>query len=172
MTREEACNKFYKVIVKYCYYRTSKNMSDAEDVAGDVFLKLGKEWNSMDSHEENRGLAWLHSVADYKIQELYRKNYKNQNMTIPLHTREGDDYELPDESVDGYEENRKYENYISQIKERLTEEEWRLFELSAINQKAYKEIGEILQISEAAVKMRRQRLNLKLKPILIKLFHG
>lgn len=38
MTFEEACYSFYEDIIKYCYYRTSKNKPDTHLITNPAFL--------------------------------------------------------------------------------------------------------------------------------------
>ena len=170
MTIEEVCNSFYTQIVKYCYYRTSKNRSDAEDIAGEVFLRLGKKWDTLDSHDENRVLGWLYSTANKVMLEQHRDKLTQETLTSSLTTNNGADIDLPDESVDGYEENHKFENYISQIKDELCAKDFEFFEYIVIQKLPYKDVGQKFRISESAAKMRWQRLKRKLMPILDHIF--
>ena len=78
MTLEEACNSFYEDIIKYCYYRTSKNKPDAEDITGEVFLRLGKKWDTLENYDKNRVLGWLYSTAENVILEFDRFNYRRE----------------------------------------------------------------------------------------------
>lgn len=170
MTLEEACNSFYEDIIKYCYYRTSKNKPDAEDIAGEVFLRLGKKWDTLENYDKNRVLGWLYNTAENVILEYQRKQIIQNDLTVSITDENGIDDEFADESIDGYEENIKFEHYISQIKKELSHEEFEFFNYVIIQNLPYKDVGQKLHISESAVKMRRRRLSRKLIPILDKLF--
>lgn len=172
MTLEEVGNSFYTRIVKYCYYRTSKNRADAEDIAGEVFLRLGQKWDNLKDYDENRILGWLYGTANKVMLEQHKIKLTQEAVTSSLTANNGADIELPDETVDGYEENRKFENYISQIKEELCAKDFEFFEYIVIQKLPYKDVGQKFSISESAAKMRWQRLKGKLKPILDHIFGG
>lgn len=171
MTYEEACNRFYKSIVNYCIHSTSKDKYYAEVAADKVFDSLKEKWDSFTNHDENTIRVWLYRTANNKLLETYREIKKEQKATVDLAAWEQSASELPDDSVDGYEENRKYEAYISDVRARLEGSELELFDLKVVQDKSLKEIASILNTTEAAAKMRWMRLRRKLKEIVYRVMN-
>ena len=96
MTLEEVGNSFYARIVKYCYYRTSKNRADAEDIAGEVFLRLGQKWDTLKNYDGNIILGWLYGTANKVMLEQHKIKLTQEAMTLSLTANNGADIELPD----------------------------------------------------------------------------
>jgi RNA polymerase sigma-70 factor (ECF subfamily) len=166
MTYDEACNKFFDRIAKYCIHNTSKDRTYAEDTAVEVFVLLKNKWDELKSHEENAILVWLYSAANKMLHQTYRSIKKELSVTVFLSDLEPTGFEIPDESIDGYDENRKFEKYLSDIRARLEGSDLELFDLKVVHKKRYSEIAKELQISESAVKMRYMRLRRNIKEML------
>jgi len=72
--------EYFDKIARYAYLRIG-NRADAEDIAGDVFLKALK---SLKSYKE-RGIpmqAWLYKIAHNLVVDYFRKMNKQNTVTI------------------------------------------------------------------------------------------
>ena len=172
MTFEQAFERFYSNIVSYCQHYTNRDRYTAEDIASEVFITLQEKWKTLNSQEEPVILVWLVKTAKLKILEFLRSQPPD---TIPYE----DDYAqnmiakriLEEASVPNKtEEDLKLEAYKNTIRAYLKKkEELEIFEYRMNEKLKYKEIALMLNISEAAVKMRCYRLQEKLRPFVEKL---
>lgn len=171
MTYEDAYREYFSVIVKYCAYQVDNNISYAEDIASETFLTLYKKWNNLNSHDPRAIIAWLYRTATYKVKEHYRScppehvNIDDKKMENLIEKR------LMENAfeTDAYEEFKKYDQYVSKIKSMLKEKERLLFEYVIVKEYSYRQIARELKMSEAAVKMRWYRLQVKIHPHVMKL---
>ncbi len=80
-------DEYYEKIARYIFVRTS-NRAEAEDLAGEVFLKA---LESLDSYRE-RGIpmqAWLFKIAHNLVVDYVRKVSKRRDLSL-------DNVEIPD----------------------------------------------------------------------------
>lgn len=152
--------KYYEQILRFVYQRlTSKD--DAYDVTQQVFIQA---MVSLPKYEM-RGLpfsSWLYRIAINELNQLFRKEKKTrgincsevylkdiaQEMEQPLHIA--------------------HEQAVVEAMTHLEEEDFQLVEMRFFEKRPFKEIGEILGMSEAATKMKLYRILDKLKPIISK----
>ncbi len=138
-------------------------MMNCEDEIDDV---IGETYLALCEHTEKNGLpnnptAWLYSVLNRRINEKFRKLYKEKNNRIHI----DDIYELPFE-IDFDEEMLK-KIPIDKLKKtlfsELSEQDLELYEYIYIKNLKYKQIAKKENISESAVKQRHYRLCNKIK---------
>jgi RNA polymerase sigma-70 factor (ECF subfamily) len=152
--------KYYEQILRFVYQRlTSKD--DAYDVTQQVFIQA---MVSLPKYEM-RGLpfsSWLYRIAINELNQLFRKEKKTrgincseaylkdiaQEIEQPLHIA--------------------HEQAVVQAMAHLEEEDFQLVEMRFFEKRPFKEISEILGMSEAATKMKLYRILDKLKPIISK----
>ena len=77
MTFDEAYERFYASVQRYCYYRNGRNLYYAQEAASEAFLVLLQKWEKIRSHEEKYIASWLFGTAKNKMKEIHRKSPQN-----------------------------------------------------------------------------------------------
>lgn len=166
MIYDEIYEKFYPVIVKYSFLRL-KDEYYAEEISNETFALLWQRWDTMDFITENMLLSWLYKVAGKKMKEHRRKNpynyipIDNSNIrnTPDIHTA------IEYEEIDAAHEDKKYHEYMSEVRKQLPPQDLILFDKVVIQALPYKQIALELDTTVAAIKMRWLRLKTRLRKI-------
>ncbi len=153
-------DKYYKQIFNYVYQRMDSKDS-AFDVTGQVFLKALTNLQKY----QFKGVpfaSWLYRIAHNEMMQLYRtqKNKRAVNADV------GDLRHLCEEKDEPF-----FEEYIPVIKNlilNLNADELNLVEMRFFEKRPFKEIAEILDITEVNAKVRMYRIIEKLKKSLQK----
>jgi RNA polymerase sigma-70 factor, ECF subfamily len=154
-------NKYYKQIFNYVHQRMDSK-DTAFDVTAQVFLKaltnLGKY--------QYRGVpfsSWLYRIAHNEVMQLFRTEKNNKAINADI----SDLRFICEENETPF-----FEEYIPALKkliQELNSEDLQLVELRFFEKRPFKEIAEILDITEVNAKVRMYRLIEKLKKALMKL---
>lgn len=152
--------KYYAAILRFVYQRTV-SIDDARDITQQVFLQAMIHLPKY----EHRGFpfsSWLYRIAINELNQIFRKNEKQRGINL-------EEKHLKDvmEEMD-YSTATADETALLDVLTTLPEEDFILIEMRFFEKRAFKEIAEILQSNEAAVKMRLYRILEKLKPELQK----
>ena len=158
--------KYFEQIYKFVYRRVN-DYETADDVTSLVFIKaLGN------IHKyEFKGVpfsSWLYRIASNEINQYFRNKQKEERI-VTFHTESVPDImtELEfDEPVDDPVE------AIAAVFERLESEDVEILELRFFENRSFKEIGEILGISDGNAKIKTYRVLKKAKGILIQNIKG
>ncbi|HET6993177.1 MAG TPA: sigma-70 family RNA polymerase sigma factor [Bacteroidia bacterium] len=152
-------NKYYERIFLYVWQRVD-DKELAFDVTSQVFLKA-----MMNLHKyEFKGVpfaSWLYRIAKSEVYTAFRQQQAKRTVNI-------DTSGLGD-MMDDMEED-KYAPYIDIIKEAVTdleEDDMQFIEMRFFEKRAFKEIAEILGITENNAKVKTYRILEKLKKILL-----
>lgn len=153
--------KYYKQIFNYVYQRMDSK-DEAFDITAQVFLKALSNLNRY----EHKGVpfgSWLYRIAHNEIMQLFRtqKNKRAVNADI------GDLRFIHEETQEPF-----FEEYIPAIKKLILElnnDELQLVEMRFFEKRPFKEIAEILNITEVNAKVRMHRTIEKLKKSLSKI---
>ena len=158
---EPLYNKYYEQIFRYIYQRMD-DKELAHDITSQVFLKA---MNNIQKYEY-RGVpfaSWLYRIAKSELYQSFRDekatrtiNVDTSNLSIMI-----DDIE-----EDASEENRAV--LLSAIKE-LNEEEVQIIELRYFEKRSFKEIGDMLEITENNAKVKAHRVVQKMKKLFNKI---
>ncbi len=147
--------KYYKAILSYLYQRmNSKDL--AFDTTSQVFLKALSNLKKY----EFRGVpfsSWLYRIAHNEMIHVFRKQKEQRVINADIN-----DLKFI------CEENKEifFEEYIPALKtliSQLNEKELQLVEMRYFEKRAFKEIAEILDITEINAKVRMFRIIEKLK---------
>jgi RNA polymerase sigma-70 factor (ECF subfamily) len=152
--------KYYAQILKFVYQRVTTK-DDAYDITQQVFLQA---MLSLDKYEL-RGFpfsSWLYRIAINELNQAFRKNEKQRGINLEEHHLKDIAQEMNETSAD------EKENILLEALTGLEEDDFQLVEMRFFEKRAFKEIGEILNITEANAKMKLYRILDKLKPILEK----
>lgn len=152
---------YYDDIYRFCFSRL--NDGDASsDVTQDVFLLFQENYKGM--NDENIK-SWLFSVANNKIKEKFREIARREKELIfgaVFGETKGNEesYEIQEDSIIS---DKEIEEKKRSILASLTEKELELFELVYVKHLEYKELSELLKISETNLRTRISRLKAKIK---------
>lgn len=137
-------SEYYDKIARYVFVRLG-NRSDAEDIAGEVFLKA---LASLDSYKE-RGVpmqSWLFRIAHNLVIDHRRKEFKKE--TVPLDTVQmADDADIQEMVETGVEYER-----VSRALGQLTPEQRQVIELRFFGGLTSEETGQVLNKKSGAVR--------------------
>ncbi len=152
---EPLYNKYYEQIFRYIYQR----MDDKElafDVTSQVFLKA---LNNIHRYEY-RGVpfaSWLYRIAKSELYQSFRDKKARRTVNVEsMHIFEM----IEDWEEDKTEENRKI--LLDAIKT-LKEDEVQMVEMRFFEKRSFREIGEILEITENNAKVKAHRVIKKLR---------
>ena len=153
--------KYFDQIFIFIYKKT-RNEELTGDLTSQVFLKAILNINKY----EDRGYpfsSWLYMIASNEVNLHYRKIKKINEIEI----QEKDVVHLLDEfkSMNTIEHQEKLIDAMNKLSEKDTE----IIYLRYFEKKSFKEIGEILQISHGAAKIKLYRSVEKLKTLFNKL---
>ncbi len=151
-------NEYYDKIARYASVHIG-NRTDAEDIAGDVFLKA---LDSLESYEE-RGLpmqAWLFKIAHNQVVDHLRKASKRKTVDIDSVIIESD---KDPEAI--AEVNIEIER-VKKAMEQLTREQREVLSLRFFGEFTSKETGGILSKTDGAVREMQRAATEKLRSIL------
>ncbi len=137
-------DEYFDRIARYAYVHIG-DKSDAEDLAGEVFLKALK---SLDSYQE-RGVpmqAWLFKIAHNLVVDYLRKKTKIRMDPI--------EEDLPQTGEDPARiaETRVQMESVNKAMERLTSEQRQVITLRFQGGLSSKEVAEIMKKSDGAVR--------------------
>ena len=154
-------NRYYESIFRFIFKRTVNETLSA-DLTSETFLKA---MNKLDKYVF-KGVpfsAWLFRIASNEIAQYFRKNKKIRIVAIEERTA----HNLADE----YEDREDLDINIKLLKnviQELTPAEVELLELRFFEKRPFKEIANILDITENNAKVKVYRLLQKMKKRFVK----
>ena len=134
--------------------------ADASDLTSQVFLKALLHINKY----EFRGYPfslWLYKIALNEVNQFYRKNKNKRTINID----ENDIKNIIEEAETNFD-NEKREKLLKALGS-LNEEKLLLIEMRYFEKRAFKEIAEILNITENNAKVRTYRVLEEMKKIML-----
>lgn len=153
--------KYYKAIFLFVLHRTADKETSA-DITSQVFLKA---LVGMDKFEF-RGLpfsSWLYRIAINECNSFFRRN-SNTRTVVLEHFHSERFYE----EMFGENPAEDLKHKLPFILQKLKPGELQLIELRFLEGRAFKEIAEIINISETYAKVRTYRILDKMKKLFIK----
>ncbi|MCW3076573.1 MAG: rpoE [Bacteroidetes bacterium] len=154
-------DKYYKQIFNYLYQRM-EDKDSAFDITGQVFLKALINLNTY----QFKGVpfaSWLYRIAYNEMMQLFRSQKDKRAVNADI----GDLRFICEENEEPF-----FEEYIPVIKRlilQLDNDDLQMVEMRFFEKRPFKEIAEILDITEVNAKVRMYRIIEKLKKSLSKL---
>ena len=148
--------KYYKTIFLYLF-RKVNDMDIAGDLCSEVFSKALSTIHSY----EYKGVpysAWLYRIAANEANMHFRKSNKRETICIDdtsIHLLNEDLQEINDENV--------YIKFLPQCMEKLKPDEVALIQWRFFENKAFKEVGEIMNMTENNAKVKTYRILEKIR---------
>ena len=154
---EPLYNKYYEQILRYIYQRID-DKETAYDIASQVFLKA---LNNIHKYEY-RGVpfaSWLYRIAKSELYQSFRDKKARRTVNV--------DTSNLSEMIDEMEEDTSDDNrkVLIHLIKKLKEEEVQMVELRFFEKRSFKEIGEILDITENNAKVKSHRVINKMKKL-------
>jgi RNA polymerase sigma-70 factor (ECF subfamily) len=151
---------YYDKIARYAYTRIG-NRSEAEDIAGEVFLKA---LDSLGSYTE-RGIpmkAWLYRIAHNLVVDYLRKGAKRK--TVPI---DGVQIEADTDPVATAERNIEL-GRVEEAMKHITKEQREVLRLRFFGGLTSKEVGSLVNKSDGAVREMQRAALESLRKLLVK----
>lgn len=150
--------RYYEQIFRFIYQRTADEEVTG-DLASQTFLKSFENIGTY-SHRGVPFSAWLYKIALNEVNQFFRKSNKNRVVTLE----------------DNYVNNLKYEfdnkeeleiniAMLAKVIQKLKPDEITLIELRYFEERPFKEIADILGITETNAKVKVHRLIQKMKDL-------
>lgn len=155
---KEAFGKLYQMYVeklyRFVFFRVGQKREVAEDIVSEVFMKA---WEKLDSFKDGSFQAWLYMIARNKVVDYYRAHVPSSDLTEHI---EGD-HNVEEKVLQTLEIER-----IKQALTKLTPEQQELIVLKFIEDMDNREIAQILEKKEDAVRAMQYRAIKELRVIL------
>lgn len=148
-------NKYYEQIFRFVYQRLD-DQDTAYDITAQVFLKAMTNLKRY----EFRGVpfsSWLYRIAQAELAQCFRKNKGQRTINV----ESTDIYQIIDEIE--HDRLAEYHDQLVACLAELPEEDLQLVEMRYFEKRPFKEIAEILDITENNAKVKLYRLLDKLK---------
>jgi RNA polymerase sigma-70 factor (ECF subfamily) len=152
-------DEYYDKIARYAYARIG-NKAEAEDIAGEVFLRA---LDSLKSYEE-RGLpmqAWLFRIAHNMVVDYYRRMPQRPMLAVNERSLESGDnpISIAERSIEMQR--------VRQAMQQLSQDQRDVVELRFFGGLTSKEAGVVLNKSDGAVREMQRAAVEKLRKILL-----
>jgi len=155
---EPLYRRYFEPIFRFIYQRLD-DQNTAKDLAQQTFIKAMEK---LDRYEE-RGLpfsSWLYRIALNELNQHFRDHSKDRCLNLES---AGLDTLMEEMNEDRYE---PYIEKLVEVMDQLEPENQALLEMRFFEKRSFKEIGEILELTENNAKVRLYRLLDKLKLII------
>ena len=165
-------NKYLDRIVRFINVQFHVDAEASKDIAHETFKTMWEKRGELYDDDEKKMLSWLYKTAKMKYCEYNRCNAKLQ---IDF---DSDPEAIPNDFSAEYEDllhiegfnsvEEKYQSYLSEVKDSLSEKELEMFNLVVEMKLDPKDAAAALNISDVNFRVRWHRLRNKLKPIVKK----
>lgn len=158
---KDAFGQIYKIyfqkIYRYCRINL-RNEAEAQDLAQETFLKAWRSLATFSTYNGSSVQAFLFKIAKNAIIDLSRKKRE-----LPLDTA------LEVESGDNFEEDLDRKNDVETVQKalsKLQEDEKQMVILRFFEEMSHRDIAEVLNSNEGAIRVKLHRILKKLKGII------
>lgn len=159
----------YRGLVLYYLNKRLSYLSieDKEDLAIDFLGKISGKLNLYDK-EKSLFRTWMtNCIINFIIEYKNKKSTREKNITDSITVNNSNDeyYDIPISSDDDILKTVSYINIIKLIKEKLSDNDWKIFELHFLQGYTQAETGERLGLREDTMWFRIKRIREKLDGI-------
>jgi RNA polymerase sigma-70 factor (ECF subfamily) len=148
--------RYFEQVFRFIFHRTADEAL-AADICSQVFLKAMQRLDSY-SFQGLPLSAWLYRIAQNEIRQYYRAANKNRVVSA----EDAQLHHLAEEVEEGTDAAQLHQALLIALDE-LDPADMELVEMRFFEERPFKEIAEILGISEANAKMRTYRILEKMK---------
>ncbi|MEM1119871.1 MAG: sigma-70 family RNA polymerase sigma factor [Bacteroidota bacterium] len=156
-------DRYYEPIFRFIYRRTADE-SLAADLCSEVFFKALQKLNNY----QFKGVpfsAWLYRIASNEITQHFRQTQKRRVVSVETNALPDLKAEMGD--LDNFDTPQLEVSLIPAL-DQLKPKDLELVELRFFEQRPFKEIAQLLDITESNCKMRTYRVLGRLKKILMR----
>jgi RNA polymerase sigma-70 factor (ECF subfamily) len=143
---------FVDPLYRYIFYRVS-GKADAEDILENVFLKVWENLSKYSKQKSSSFSAWIFRIAHNLVVDFYRFNKDKE--TVSLEDYVADEREGADTTKKAKRSLNK--EILNQALAHVSESHKQILILKFINQLSNKEISEILNKNEGAIRILQYR---------------
>ena len=153
-------DRYFEQIFRFVFKRTAEE-DVAADICSQVFLKAMQQLHKY----KYKGVpfsAWLYRIASNEVAQHYRNTQKSRVVSV-------EDYNISnviDEMEEG--DNEQARQLMLDSLQDLKEDDLKLIEMRFFEQRPFKEIADILEITESNAKVKTYRILEKIKKLMIK----
>ena len=154
---EPLYTRYYQPVFRFIYQRL-EDKENAFDITAQVFLKALTNL----SKYQFRGVpfsSWLFRIAFSEINQAFRNDKFKHTINVDSPSAKRLAGEIEDDTLENYEK------WIPALLNKLDEEEVAMIEMRFFEGRSFKEIGEILNITENNAKVRGHRAIEKLRNV-------
>lgn len=154
-------NKYFLSIYKYILVRV-ENTNMTDEIVSKVFAKALHKLHQY----KFKGLpfsSWLYRIAYNEMNDAFRRNKAQRTVQVPLDQL--GDIMHHEEETDAHVREQQIKMLLNGIG-KLNEDEIELLELRYFEKRAFREVGEILNITEENAKVKTHRVVKKLRKII------
>lgn len=172
---EKFYNTHFDKIYRFVFFRVGGNKELAEDLVSEIFIKALKNFDNYE--EEKSKSAWIFTIARNHLANYFRDTSKRVEISLEAIDSETHiEIESQEEIktnllADGFEQFAKKddERELLQALNKLSAGARQLVTLKYLSGYSYKEIGEMLGMSEGAAKVAAYRAMKELKKYVSKI---
>ncbi len=149
-------DKYYEQIFRFIFQRVDEKEA-AFDATQQVFMKAMENLHKY----EFRGVpfaSWLYRIASSEVNNLFRTKKAQRTVNIDSVSVYGIIEEIEESKIEKY-----HDKIVEIIAEELEENELQLIEMRFFEKRSFKEIAEILDMTENNAKVKTYRILEKLK---------
>lgn len=157
---EPLYNRYYEAIYRFIYQRVNDKHATS-DITSEVFIKALSSLKSF-SHQGIPFSSWLYRIARNMLIDRFRRGKNHRVINVETSALAGMTEEAEVAGVDQHKMNR-----MLQCLEQLADEEMQLIEMRYFEKRSFKEIGEILDITENNAKVKTYRTLDKMKNLML-----
>ena len=154
-------DRYFNQIFRFIFKRTGDE-NIANDICSQVFLKAIQKIGTY----EYKGVpfsAWLYRVASNEVAQYFRNTQKNRVVTVEEHTFS----DLIDEVSEEGDFEKTRQSMLGALQQ-LKESDMVMIEMRFFEERPFKEIAQILSITESNAKVKTYRILEKMKKIMKK----
>lgn len=154
-------DRYFEPIFRFVFRRTADEEL-AADLCSQVFLKAMQKLNTY----HYRGVpfsSWLFKIASNEISQYYRQFQKNRVVSAEDMDLTGMVEEMAEE------DSELHRNNLAKVLDTLDEKDLQLIEMRFFEQRPFKEIADVLGMTESNAKVKTYRILERLKSKLTKL---
>jgi RNA polymerase sigma-70 factor, ECF subfamily len=152
-------DKYFEAIFRFSYRRLD-DKEQAMDITQQVFLIA---LNNLSKYEY-RGVpfsSWLFRIASNELNDVFRKEKEKRTVNIDTVSVHDIMDEIQETRIELY-----HDKIVTIIAEQLEEDELQLIEMRFFEKRSFKQIGEILDITENNAKVKTYRILDKLRKVI------
>ncbi|MBK8566423.1 MAG: sigma-70 family RNA polymerase sigma factor [Saprospiraceae bacterium] len=152
-------DKYFEAIFQFIYNRT-QNEEVSADINSQVFLKAMQRLGDY-TFKGVPFSAWLYRIASNEVAQWYRQNKRLRVVSV-------EETNLASMFEEVFEDDlERYRPYLISALDELKEADLEIVEMRFFEQRPFKEIAEVLNITESNAKVRTYRVLERLKKIII-----